>query len=159
MEMPITAGNLKALQFTTTAYLQRRSARVKTQHHAAALHVMADMARAGCNDRAVAINQLPCGERQAIANGALVAGMDVGRITHVGAILGDQLRSGTAATGLEFLDALAGLADAVTRLGPKNRALLDKRAALQTAIDDWHKARKGQAFDADAYESFLREIG
>ncbi|MFN7052296.1 MAG: malate synthase G, partial [Gemmobacter sp.] len=53
----------------------------------------------------------------------------------------------------------AGLADAVTRLGPKNRALLDKRAALQTAIDDWHKARKGQAFDADAYESFLREIG
>lgn len=53
----------------------------------------------------------------------------------------------------------AGLADAVTRLGPKNRALLDKRAALQTAIDDWHKARKGQAFDADAYESFLRDIG
>jgi len=53
----------------------------------------------------------------------------------------------------------AGLADAVTRLGPKNRALLDKRAALQTAIDEWHKARKGQAFDADAYESFLREIG
>jgi len=36
-----------------------------------------------------------------------------GRITHVGAILGDQIRSGTAATGLEFLDALAGLADAV----------------------------------------------
>jgi ATP-dependent DNA helicase RecQ len=36
-----------------------------------------------------------------------------GRITHVGAVLGDQLRSGTAATGLEFLDALAGLADAV----------------------------------------------
>ena len=52
-----------------------------------------------------------------------------------------------------------GLSETVTRLGPKNRSLLDRRAALQTQIDDWHKARRGQPFDADTYEGFLREIG
>ena len=52
-----------------------------------------------------------------------------------------------------------GLAGAVVTLGPKNRALLARREAIQTAIDDWHKARRGQQFDAGAYEGFLREIG
>ncbi len=42
---------------------------------------------------------------------------------------------------------------------PKNRALLEKRAALQGKIDAWHLERKGQAHDADAYQDFLREIG
>jgi len=52
-----------------------------------------------------------------------------------------------------------GLASAVATHGPKNRALLEKRAALQASIDGWHKARRGQPFDAHAYEGFLREIG
>ena len=43
--------------------------------------------------------------------------------------------------------------------GPKNRELLEKREDLQTQIDDWHRERRGQAHDAQAYEAFLREIG
>ena len=53
----------------------------------------------------------------------------------------------------------AGLAGLVNGLGPKNRALLAKREAMQAQIDAWHVARKGQAFDAAAYRDFLTEIG
>ncbi|WP_170608052.1 malate synthase G [Ruegeria arenilitoris] len=52
-----------------------------------------------------------------------------------------------------------GLARLVSELGPKNRDLLAKRQDLQSRIDSWHAARKGQEHDASAYESFLREIG
>ncbi|WP_108258880.1 malate synthase G [Mangrovicoccus ximenensis] len=55
-----------------------------------------------------------------------------------------------------FWDTLAKL---VNELGPKNRALLEKRESIQAQIDEWHKARKGQPHDAAAYEAFLREIG
>lgn len=53
----------------------------------------------------------------------------------------------------------AGLAGALADLAPQNRALLARRDALQTAIDTWFLARKGQPFDAAAHEAFLREIG
>ncbi len=42
---------------------------------------------------------------------------------------------------------------------PLNRALLEKREALQKQIDDWHLARKGQTHDAAAYKQFLLDIG
>ncbi|OJY25444.1 MAG: malate synthase G [Rhodobacterales bacterium 65-51] len=61
-------------------------------------------------------------------------------------------------TGVSADTFWSGLAAAIASLGPKNRALLDKRTALQASIDDWHKSRRGQPFDADAYETFLREI-
>jgi malate synthase len=53
----------------------------------------------------------------------------------------------------------SGLAALVNQLGPKNRALLDRRDALQAKLDDWWRARAGQPFDAAAHEAFLREIG
>ena len=53
----------------------------------------------------------------------------------------------------------AGLAAAVAVLGPRNRALLAKRAALQAQIDAWHIARRGQVHDAAAYQAFLTGIG
>ncbi|WP_127903456.1 malate synthase G [Solirhodobacter olei] len=62
-------------------------------------------------------------------------------------------------TGVSAEAFWAGLSDAVHGLGPKNAALLARREELQAAIDGWHKARKGQAMDQDAYEAFLREIG
>lgn len=53
----------------------------------------------------------------------------------------------------------AGFSDLVHDLGPKNRALLEKRADLQAQIDEWHRDRTGQAHDAEGYTAFLREIG
>ena len=47
----------------------------------------------------------------------------------------------------------------VEDLGPRNKALLEKRAELQRQIDAWHKERKGQEIDLAAYKQFLSEIG
>lgn len=47
----------------------------------------------------------------------------------------------------------------VADLGPRNRALLDRRDELQTKIDQWHQDAAGQKLDPLAYEAFLREIG
>jgi malate synthase len=52
-----------------------------------------------------------------------------------------------------------GFADAVATLGPVNRDLLATRDRMQAQIDDWHRARKGQPQDAEAYRAVLREIG
>ena len=53
----------------------------------------------------------------------------------------------------------AGLADLATTLGPKNRALLDKRDRLQAQIDAWHIAHRNAPHDHEAYKRFLTEIG
>ena len=62
-------------------------------------------------------------------------------------------------TGIDAGTFWAGLSDLVHDLGPKNRALLQTREDMQVKIDSWHKERAGQPHDADAYTSFLREIG
>ncbi len=53
----------------------------------------------------------------------------------------------------------ASCAAIFTDLTPRLRALLDKRDALQTKIDAWHRERKGQPIDAAIYKKFLIEIG
>ncbi|MDH5238868.1 MAG: malate synthase G, partial [Acidimicrobiia bacterium] len=53
----------------------------------------------------------------------------------------------------------AGLSDILHTFGPRNRELLEIRADLQAAIDDWHRARAGQPHDAAAYRAFLEELG
>lgn len=62
-------------------------------------------------------------------------------------------------TGVSPDNFWSGFSALVHELGPKNRALLEKRSEIQRQIDDWHKARKGQPHDAAAYTAFLREIG
>lgn len=52
----------------------------------------------------------------------------------------------------------AGVGDIVSDLTPKNVALLQKRADLQSKINDYHRANPGTP-DSDQYISFLREIG
>ncbi len=47
----------------------------------------------------------------------------------------------------------------VTDLAPRNRALLDRRDALQSQIDEWCRAHKGKPFDMDEYKTLLQEIG
>lgn len=52
-----------------------------------------------------------------------------------------------------------GFSDLLHDFGPRNRDLLEQRAGLQAAIDDWHRANRRQAFDRAAYRAFLEEIG
>ena len=46
-----------------------------------------------------------------------------------------------------------------TSFGPRNAALLQRRAALQAEIDAWHVKRRNQPHDREAYKAFLAEIG
>jgi malate synthase len=62
-------------------------------------------------------------------------------------------------TGVSAEEFWAGLSGLVHDLGPKNRALLDKREAIQAQVDAWHIEQRGQPHDAAAYTAFLKEIG
>lgn len=62
-------------------------------------------------------------------------------------------------TGIEPTVFWTGLSELFQGFGPKNRTLLNKRATLQTAIDAWHKERRGQLLDRAAYKAFLTKIG
>src|ERR1051325_2795222 len=68
----------------------------------------------------------------------------------------DEIAPGTGVKVDSFWRSLSKI---VRDLGPKNRALLEKRDKLQTQIDTWCRARRGQRIDMDEYRSFLREIG
>jgi malate synthase len=62
-------------------------------------------------------------------------------------------------TGVDADTFWAGFSSLIHDFGPKNKALLDRREELQSQIDDWHRARIGQAHDEAGYEAFLRKIG
>ena len=62
-------------------------------------------------------------------------------------------------TGVDVEQFWAQFDAIVHDLAPRNRELLEKREQLQAQIDEWHRARKGQAFDLNEYKSFLSEIG
>ncbi|MBC7736733.1 MAG: malate synthase G [Candidatus Saccharibacteria bacterium] len=49
-----------------------------------------------------------------------------------------------------------GFSELVHDFGPRNRALLAKRAKIQGWIDDWHRVRRTEPFDHGAYAEFLR---
>ena len=63
---------------------------------------------------------------------------------------------GTGVTADRFWQ---GLSDLAHDFGPKNRSLVAHRELLQSQIDDWHTARKGQPHDAGADKAFLQEVG
>lgn len=62
-------------------------------------------------------------------------------------------------TGIRSDDFWRSFESILTDLTPKNRALLAKRDALQTQIDNWHKERAGQIIDRVEYKRFLQDIG
>jgi len=62
-------------------------------------------------------------------------------------------------TGVDAETFWAGFSTLVHEMGIRNRELLAERTRLQTAIDAWHIAHRDVAFDRDAYETHLREIG
>lgn len=62
-------------------------------------------------------------------------------------------------SGVEAEAVWAGMAALQSAFGAKNAELLERRAELQSQIDAWHIERKGQPHDAEAYLSFLADIG
>jgi malate synthase len=52
-----------------------------------------------------------------------------------------------------------GVARIIADLTPANRALLQRRDELQSAIDEWHRAHAARSWDAAKYRAFLAEIG
>ncbi|MEP3944568.1 malate synthase G [Ascidiaceihabitans sp.] len=62
-------------------------------------------------------------------------------------------------TGISSETFWNGLSDLANTFGPKNRALLAKREALQAQIDMWHRCHKDSPHDAGSYKAFLQEIG
>jgi malate synthase len=83
-----------------------------------------------------------------------IGGLSVARTLHD--FIRDEAIPGSGITPEAFWSELA---DIVRDFAPRNRALLDKRDALQERIDAWHRERRGQPHDAAAYQAFLEEIG
>ena len=72
------------------------------------------------------------------------------------ALVKDEIAPGTGIEADAFWKAFS---DIVTAMASENRALLDKRDALQQQLDAWHLARQGEPIDSAAYAAFLSEIG
>lgn len=83
-----------------------------------------------------------------------VAGLQIAKALHD--LVRDEIAPGTGADANRVWE---GFATLVRDLGPKNRALLAKREALQQTIDAWHRERAGEPHDDEAYKAFLYEIG
>ena len=62
-------------------------------------------------------------------------------------------------TGIAAVDFWSEFEAILSDLAPVNKALLARREELQSQIDEYHRARKGQAHDPVEYKSFLQEIG
>ncbi|MEP2989382.1 MAG: malate synthase G [Parasphingorhabdus sp.] len=66
---------------------------------------------------------------------------------------------GLPGTGVDQDHFWSGFSDLLAQFASRNSELLTKRETLQSKIDDWHIARKGQPIDQSEYQSFLRAIG
>ena len=83
-----------------------------------------------------------------------VGGLGVATCLHD--LVNDEIAPGTGVEPDAFWRAME---DIVRELGPKNRALLDRRARLQAQIDAWHAERVAQPLDPAEYRAFLESIG
>jgi len=83
-----------------------------------------------------------------------VAGLKVAKILHDFVV--SEVIPGS---GIEAAVFWQGLDRIVHRFAPVNRALLQRRDALQAQIDDWYRGRRGRVFDEAADKVFLEEIG
>lgn len=66
----------------------------------------------------------------------------------------DEIAPGTGVDPDVFWQTLETI---VTKHGPKNRELLEQRKTLQSAIDEWYLARKGQPKNHSEFMKFLRD--
>ena len=81
-------------------------------------------------------------------------GLTVARVLHD--FVNDEALPGTGIAAPRFWTELAAL---VREFGPRIRAALARRDALQAEIDAWHRAHPARPIDPAAYEAFLRRIG
>ena len=81
-------------------------------------------------------------------------GLDVAE--ELAAFVEGRVLPGTGVDADRFWSGYAGL---LAEFSAENRALLQRRAELQSQIDAWHKARGNQPWDTAAYRAFLTEIG
>jgi malate synthase len=83
-----------------------------------------------------------------------IGGISVDRVLHD--FVAAKVAPITGMTPHAFWSAFARI---VTELGPRNRALLERRDDIQRQIDAWYHAHAGGATPAEAYPRFLGEIG
>ena len=88
-----------------------------------------------------------------MSDGVRVGRLAVSRPLH--AVI-EEAAQGLGLSSDKFWNALEAI---VADMGPRNRALLDKREALQAQIDEWHRQHQGKAHDPAAYKKFLQDIG
>ena len=81
-------------------------------------------------------------------------GLTVARVLHD--FVNDEALPGTGIAPSRFWTELAAL---VREFGPRIRAALARRDALQGEIDAWHRTHQARPIDAAAYDAFLRRIG
>ncbi|MEM7471407.1 MAG: malate synthase G [Pseudomonadota bacterium] len=62
-------------------------------------------------------------------------------------------------TGISAETFWATLSQLAHEMGPKNRALLQKREEIQAKLDSWHSENRDKTHDHNAYKAFLQEIG
>ena len=83
-----------------------------------------------------------------------VSGMKIAKVLYD--LVCDEIAPGTGVDAEAFW---ASFSTIVSDLGPRNKALLEKRNAIQTTIDQWHLEHKGKPIDSTHYRAFLEEIG
>jgi len=83
-----------------------------------------------------------------------VGGLKVAASLH--ALIENEIAPGTGVTPAAFWEALEAI---VRDLAPRNRALLDERNRMQTAIDAWFRDHAGQEIDPERMRKHLLEIG
>jgi malate synthase len=83
-----------------------------------------------------------------------VAGLQVGRPLYY--FLTDEAIPGSSVDASRFW---SGLSSLIRDLTPRNLELLAVREDLQSALDEWHRKRRGEPHDHRAYREFLAEIG
>ena len=81
-----------------------------------------------------------------------VADLDIGQPLH-DFIVNEALPG----SGVDPETFWSGLSQLIHEFGPRNRELLEIRADMQAAIDNWHRERRGQAHDAAEYRALLAE--
>ena len=85
-----------------------------------------------------------------IAHGTLAVAPELDRLVR------DRLVAGLTLTPEKFW---ATLAEVVAEFGGKNRALLDRRDALQAQLDHWYRDHPAGSYSPEEYRRFLQSIG